>query len=195
MSSLSALIAPFTPAELTSLLGAARAANLTDKDMRVLEEVAKTGVDDLKETEKVLMKINVDNLPGISYNLDLLGIELSDMILDPGIIFEFFGDEEKTKILTDLQKLLPTFRPSEINSILKLQDRITAAQEKYGDPDEPDVMSKLFTIPIDILLSAVPKVKLDNSSKAGFDAFKLLIEDSNFELLTEVKCSYISTSH
>ena len=109
VSSLSSLVAPFTTSELTNLLGAARKANLTDKDMLVLEEVSKTSVEDLKDVEKVLMKINVTNMPEIVSKLGMLGIQLTDLITNPGIFFEFLGDEEKSKILVDLQGLLPRY--------------------------------------------------------------------------------------
>ena len=109
VSSLSSLVAPFTTSELTNLLGAARKANLTDKDMAVLEEVSKTSVEDLKNVEKVLMKINVTNMPEIVAKLDLLGIQLTDLITNPGIFFEFLGDPEKSQILVDLQTLLPRY--------------------------------------------------------------------------------------
>ena len=89
------------------MLGAARKANFTDKDMAVLEEVSKTAVDDLKDVEKVMMKINLTNMPEIVNKLELLGIQLTDLITNPGIFFEFLGDEEKSKILVDLQSLLP----------------------------------------------------------------------------------------
>ena len=109
VSSLSSLVAPFTTSELTNLLGAARKANLTDKDMAVLEEVSKTSVEDLRNVEKVLMKINVTNMPAIVDKLDLLGIQLTDLITNPGIFFEFLGDPEKSQILVDLQTLLPRY--------------------------------------------------------------------------------------
>ena len=109
MTSLSSLVAPFTTSELTNLLAAARKANLTDKDLAVLEEVSKTSVEDLKEVEKVLMKINVTNLPAIVEKLDMLGIQLTDFITNPGIFFEFLGDPVKSAILVDLQTLLPMY--------------------------------------------------------------------------------------
>ena len=62
--------------------------------MAVLEEVSKTSVQDLKDVEKVLMKINVTNLPTIVEKLDMLGIQLTDFITNPGIFFEFLGDPE-----------------------------------------------------------------------------------------------------
>merc|ERR1719186_916416 len=37
---------------------------------------------------------------------------------------------------------------------------------------------------MDVLLSAMPKLKLDDSAKAAFDTFKLLMEDDDFELLS-----------
>ena len=67
---------------------------------------------------------------------------------------------------------------------MKLQQNFDDAQEKYGDPDAPSLMSKLFAIPLDVMLAAVPKLKLDDSAKAAFDTIKLLMEDPDFEQLS-----------
>ena len=186
VSSLQKLVAPFEISELMTLLTAFRNANFTENDLKVLEEISKTSVDDLKAAEKVLMKIDVNNLPAIVAKLDQLEIKLTDFITNPGIFFDFLGDEEKSAILVDLQGLLPQFKPSDIETFLVLQENVDKAQEKYGDPNEPSVMSKLFKIPMDVLLSALPKIKLDDSAAAAFDTFKLLMEDQDFEFLSSL---------
>ena len=66
------------------MLGAARKANFTDKDMAVLEEFSKTAGDVLSDAEKVLRKINVKNKQEILNNMGLLGISLHDLITYPG---------------------------------------------------------------------------------------------------------------
>ena len=176
-------MAPFETSELLALLEGFRGANFTEKDLAVLEEVSKTAVDDLKAVEKVLLKIKVENLPLIVEKLDELGIGIGDFITKPELLFSFFGDEEKTAILIELQDLLPKFRPADIEAILVLQEKIDLAQEKYGDPDEPSVMTKLFAVPMDVLLGAIPKIKLDDSAAAAFDTFKVLMEDDDFAFL------------
>lgn len=186
VSSLQKLVAPFEISELMTLLTAFRNVNFTDNDLKVLEEISKTSVDDLKAAEKVLMKIDVNNLPAIVAKLDQLEIKLTDFITNPGIFFDFLGDEEKSAILVDLQGLLPQFKPSDIETFLVLQENVDKAQDKYGDPNEPSVMSKLFKIPMDVLLSALPKIKLDDSAAAAFDTFKLLMEDEDFEFLSSL---------
>ena len=103
MSSLQALVAPFSTSELLNLLEAFRNADFTDADLAVLEEVSKTAVDYLGDAEKVLMKIDVNNLPAIVAKLDELGIELTDFITNPGIFFDFLDDPVKLGVLTDLQ--------------------------------------------------------------------------------------------
>ena len=107
VSSISSLIAPFTTNELSTLLGAARKANLTEKDLAVLEEISRTSVEELEGAGKVLAKINVTNMPLIKKKLDALEIQLTDFITNPGIFFDFLGDPEKSQILVDLQTLLP----------------------------------------------------------------------------------------
>ena len=52
-------------------------------------------------------------------------------------------------------------------------------------------MSKLFAIPLDVLLSAEPKLKLDDSAKAAFDTFKLLMENDEFEQLSSLAASML----
>merc|ERR1712106_329254 len=108
-----------------------------------------------------------------------------------GIFFEFLGDPEKSQILVDLQTLLPRFKPSDIETFLKLQQNLDDAQLKYGDPDAPSLMTKLFAIPLDTLLAAVPKLKLDDSAKAAFDTFKILMEDDDFEQLSGLASSML----
>ena len=192
VTGLQALVAPFTMPDLFTLLEAFRNANFTDADLAVLEEVSKTAVTYLGDAEEVLKKIDVNNLPAIVAKLELLEIDLTDFITNPGIFFEFLDDPVKLGVLTDLQDLLPKFKPSDIEAFLQLQEVIDAAQEKYGDPDEPSVMSKLFKIPMDVLLTALPKIKLDDSASAAFDTFKLLMEDEDFEFLSSTLSSLLA---
>ena len=90
-----------------------------------------------------------------------------------------------------LQELLPKFKPADIEAFLQLQEVVEAAQQRYGEPGQPSVMSKLFEIPMDVLLSALPKLKLDDSAAAAFDTFKLLMEDGDFELLSSTVSSLL----
>ena len=55
----------------------------------------------------VLGKIKLENLPAISANLGQLGLQLSDFIVNPGVFFAFLGDPSKSKLLVELQGLLP----------------------------------------------------------------------------------------
>ena len=115
MSSLQALVAPFSTSELLNLLQAFRNADFTDADLAVLEEVSKTAVDYLGDAEKVLMKIDVNNLPAIVSKLDELGIELTDFITNPGIFFDFLDDPVKLGVLTDLQDRASNEGPHEVS--------------------------------------------------------------------------------
>ena len=130
VTGLQALVAPFTMSELFTLLEAFRNANFTDADLAVLEEVSKTAVTYLGDAEEVLKKIDVNNLPAIVDKLELLEIDLTDFITNPGIFFEFLDDPVKLGVLTDLQDLLPKFEPSDIEAFLKLQEDIDAACKK-----------------------------------------------------------------
>ena len=163
--------------QIQSLVEAAQTANITLKDLTVLGEVAKTGADSLEDAQKVLNKINFDNMPEISRLLDLLGIQLTDLITNPGIFFEFFGDEEKSAILVELQSLLPKFRPADIEVFLTLQGKVEEAQEKYGDPPPaPPVMQKIFRIPMDKMFAVMPKLRV-------------LMADADFKVMIIDQCA------
>ena len=174
-----------------TLLTAFRNAGFTDSDLAVLEAVSQNATEYLADAEQVLMKIDVNNLPAIVGKLDELEIELTDFITNPGLFFDFLDDPVKLNILTELQELLPKFKPSDIETFLQLQESVQRSQDEFGDPDAPDVMSKLFKIPMDVLLSALPKIKLDDSAGAAFDTFKLLMEDDSFEFLSATLSSLL----
>ena len=42
---------------------------------------------------------------------------------------------------------------------------ISLYQKVYGDPDDVPVMTKLFRVPLDVLLGALPKLKLDGEAR------------------------------
>ena len=92
VSSLQALVAPFSTSEFLNFLQAFINADFPDADLAMLEETSKTAVDYLGNAEKVLMKIDMNNLPAIVSNLDELGIELTDFITNPGIFFDFLNN-------------------------------------------------------------------------------------------------------
>ena len=49
-----------------------------------------------------MFDINIDGTP-----IDLLEIQLTDLITNPAIFFEFLGDPVKSAVLVELQELLP----------------------------------------------------------------------------------------
>ena len=120
-------------------------AKFTDADLAVLEEVSK---------EEVLKKIDVNNLPAIVDKLELLEIDLNDFITNPGIFFEFLDDPVKSLILLELNEILPTFTPPEVETFLLLQQAFEKAEKKIGDPTESDiqVLSKM----LNLLMTALP---------------------------------------
>ena len=154
------LVEPFSLSELVILLRAFRNANFSDDDLAVLEEVSQTSGEQLKAVPEVLKKIDVENIPTIMTKLDELGIDLTDFITNPGIFFEFLDDPVKLALLTEVQELLPKFKPADIETFLILQERIESAQEKFGNPNEPSALSKLFKIPLNVLVSVMTRIKL-----------------------------------
>ena len=68
-------------------------ANLTDSDINILVEVGTTSAPTLKKAQKVLGKIDFNNMPAISEKLDLLGIQLTDLITNQTTDFNFTACE------------------------------------------------------------------------------------------------------
>jgi len=183
VKSLQDIVKPFKTAELTKLVTAFSGANLTETDIAVLSAVMAEASDKLSDVGSVLSKIDPDNLGPITQSLDNLGIGLSDFITNPALFFKFFGDPEKSKILITLQNLLPKFVPDDIEAFLVFSNELEKAQKVYGDPDDVPVMTKLFRVPLDVLLGALPKLKLDGEARFGMEALQLLMEDDNVKQL------------
>ena len=131
-----------------------RNANLTDRDVKVLKEVAKNSQDELTRGGQLIEKIQIDNLPEISSRLEELGIELTDLITNPNIFFEFLDDPVKSLILLELNEILPTFTPPEVETFLLLQQAFDRAEKKIGEPEASDnpVLSKM----LNLLMSTLP---------------------------------------
>ena len=100
--------------DLLNLFFEIRNANLTERDVEVLKEVARTGQAELTRGGQLIEKIEVDSLPEISSRLQELGIQLTDLITNPNIFFEFLDDPIKSLILLELNEILPTFTPPEV---------------------------------------------------------------------------------
>lgn len=131
-----------------------RNANLTDRDVEVLKEVVTRNQDELIRGGQLIEKIQIENLPEISSRLEELGIELTDLITNPNIFFEFLDDPVKSLILLELNEILPTFTPAEVETFLLLQQAFEKAEKKIGDPEESDnqVLSKM----LNLLMSSLP---------------------------------------
>ena len=129
------------------------------------------------DAEKVFMKIDTDNLPAIVEKLGQLEIDLADFITNPGIFFEFLDDPVKLGILTELQTLLPQFKPADIEAFLQIQELMDQAQRQFGNPNEPTIISKLLAVPLDHLLTALPKIN---------EVKDLLEQDESFQSLSSL---------
>ena len=93
-------------------------------------------------------------MPEISSRLDELGIELTDLITNPNIFFEFLDDPIKSLILLELNEILPTFTPAEVETFLLLQQAFDKAEKKMGESEKSGtpVLSKM----LNLLMSALP---------------------------------------
>ena len=60
-------------------------------------------------------------MPKIDSLLKELNETLASFISDPGILFSFFGDPEKAKIMMEVQQLLPLFTPEDLESVLNIK--------------------------------------------------------------------------
>ena len=75
----------------------------------------------LKNAAKTFGKIQPENMPKIDSLLKELNVTLASFISDPGILFSFFGDPEKAKIMMEVQQLLPLFTPEDLESVLNIK--------------------------------------------------------------------------
>ena len=140
--------------DLLNIFFEIRNANLTDRDVEVLKEVVKSSQDELTSAGQLIEKIKIENLPEISSKLEELGIELTDLITNPNIFFEFLDDPAKSMILLELNEILPTFTPPEVETFLLLQQAFEKAEKKIGDPEESDI--KVLSKMLNLLMSALP---------------------------------------
>ena len=70
---------------------------------------------------KTFGKIQPQNMPEIDRLLGQLNVTLATFIMDPGVLFSFFGDPVKAATLMEVQKLLPVFTPEDIESVLNVK--------------------------------------------------------------------------
>lgn len=84
-------------------------------------------------------------MPQIDELLGKLNVTLVTFIMEPSILFTFFGDPEKAQILIEVQKLLPIFTPEDIESVLNVK----LAFDKI--PDSNEIFGKVLSLPGHIL--------------------------------------------
>ena len=94
---------------------------------------------------KTFGKIKQENMPQIDELLGKLNVTLVTFIMEPSILFTFFGDPEKAQILIEVQKLLPIFTPEDIESVLNVK----LAFDKI--PDSNEIFGKVLSLPGHIL--------------------------------------------
>lgn len=99
----------------------------------------------LEGTAKTFAKIDQDNLPQIDKLLGKLNVTLATFIMDPGILFTFFGDPEKAKIMMEVQQLLPIFTPEDIEGVLNVKLAFD------GIPDSDKIFAKVLSLPGPVL--------------------------------------------
>ncbi|QQP51111.1 Uncharacterized protein FKW44_012351, partial [Caligus rogercresseyi] len=97
----------------------------------------KLNVSDIEKV-RVQSKRSGRELPRDKDSLAQLNVSLTEFITDPLLLFKFLSDKEKAAILTRIQRLLPEFVPSEVNSILKIKKALDAT------PGVNDLLSDAF---------------------------------------------------
>ena len=101
-------------------------------------------------------------MPEIDRLLGKLNVTLATFIMDPGILFTFFGDPEKAQVMMEVQKLLPLFTPEDIEAIL------TVKMAFDGVPDSDMIFGKVLTLPGHVL----QKIFQLNLSQIELEALK-----------------------
>ncbi len=111
-----------------------------------VQEIAPAHIEGAAQT---FGKIEQDNMPEIDRLLGKLNVTLATFIMDPGILFQFFGNPEQAAIMMEVQKLLPIFTPEDIESILNVKmafDKIPNADQIFG---------KVLALPGDVLIKVI----------------------------------------
>ena len=101
----------------------------------LMETLSDIEPETLQNAAKTFGKIKPENMPKIDSLLKELNVTLASFISDPGILFTFFGDPEKAKIMMEVQKLLPLFTPEDLEAVLNIKikfDEIPQSDEIFG---------------------------------------------------------------
>ena len=97
---------------------------------------------------KAFAKINQKNVPEIERLLGTLDLKLANFISDPSIFIQFLSDPAKGAILLDVQKLLPTFEPADINAILTIKIQFDKAMpDGLGEK----ILGQILELPMGVL--------------------------------------------
>ena len=84
-------------------------------------------------------------MPEIDRLLGKLNVTLATFIMDPGVLFTFFGDPEKAQVMMEVQKLLPIFTADDIEAVLNVKMAFD------GIPEADVIFGKILTLPGEIL--------------------------------------------
>ena len=97
---------------------------------------------------KAFAKINQNNVPEIERLLGTLNLKLANFISDPSVFIQFLSDPAKGAILLDVQKLLPTFEPADINAILTIKIQFDKAMpDGLGEK----ILGRILELPMGVL--------------------------------------------
>jgi len=111
----------------------------------LMETVATIDPANIDGAAKTFGKIEQENMPEIDRLLGKLNVTLATFIMDPGILFTFFGDPEKAQIMMEVQKLLPLFTPEDIEAVLNVKMAFD------GIPDADMIFGKVLALPGHVL--------------------------------------------
>jgi hypothetical protein len=107
-------------------------------------------------------KIDQKNMPEIDELLGKLEVTLATFIMNPAILFSFFGDPEKAQVMLKVQKLLPLFTAEDLESVLNVK-------MAFDDiPDADAIFGRILNLPGEVL----QKIFKLNLSKEELDALK-----------------------
>lgn len=111
----------------------------------LMEKVSSLDPVHISGAAKTFGKIKPENMPKVDKLLGKLNVTLATFIMDPTVLFSFFGDPEKAQIMMEVQKLLPVFTPEDIESVLNVK-------MAFDDlPNADQIFGKILTLPGHVL--------------------------------------------
>ncbi len=133
------------PQDINAIMSLITEPAIQDNLANIMETVSDIDPSYIEGAAKTFGKIKPQNMPKVDELLSQLNVTLATFIMDPAVLFTFFGDPDKAQIMMQVQKLLPVFTPEDIESVLNVKlafDNLPQADVIFG---------KVLALPGDVL--------------------------------------------